>query len=122
MLRELTPRTLDEISSLGERLSAPIVAEAVKALGLNSEAIEATELIVTDAYHGGAEPRMDLTREKSKARLRPLLEQGVVPVVTGFIGATREGKLTTLGAEVGLLGDDSGCRAGCGRSSDLDRR
>jgi bifunctional aspartokinase / homoserine dehydrogenase 1 len=97
LLRELTPRTLDEVSSLGERLSAPIVAEAVKALGLKSEAIEATELIVTDAYHGGAEPRMDLTREKSQARLKPLLAQGVVPVVTGFIGATSEGKLTTLG-------------------------
>jgi aspartokinase/homoserine dehydrogenase 1 len=97
LLRELTPRTLDEVSSLGERLSAPIVAEAVKALGLRSEAIEATELIVTDAYHGGAEPRMDLTRERSQARLRPLLAQGSVPVVTGFIGATADGKLTTLG-------------------------
>jgi aspartokinase/homoserine dehydrogenase 1 len=97
LLRELTPRTLDEVSSLGERLSAPIVAEAVKSLGLRSEAIEATELIVTDAYHGGAEPRMDLTRERSQERLRPLLSQGIVPVVTGFIGATADGKLTTLG-------------------------
>jgi bifunctional aspartokinase / homoserine dehydrogenase 1 len=97
LLRELTPRTLDEVSSLGERLSAPIVAEALRALGLNSESIEATELIVTDAYHGGAEPQMELTRERSQARLRPLLAQGVVPVVTGFIGATTEGKLTTLG-------------------------
>jgi aspartokinase/homoserine dehydrogenase 1 len=97
LLRELTPRTLDEISSLGERLSAPIVAEAVKALGLRSESIEATELIVTDAYHGGAEPRMELTRERAQARLRPLLAQGIVPVVTGFIGATVDGKLTTLG-------------------------
>lgn len=97
LLRELTPRTLDEISSLGERLSAPLVAEAVRALGLRSEAIEATELIVTDSYHGGAEPRMDLTRERSQARLRPLLAQSIVPIVTGFIGATEDGKLTTLG-------------------------
>jgi aspartokinase/homoserine dehydrogenase 1 len=97
LLRELTPRTLDEISSLGERLSAPIVAEAVRALGLRSESIEATELIVTDAYHGGAEPRMELTRERSQARLNPLLAQNVVPIVTGFIGATADGKLTTLG-------------------------
>ena len=77
LLSELTPRTLDEVSSLGERLSAPIVAEAVGALGLRSESIEATELIVTDAYHGGAEPRMDLTREKAQARLRPLLDRGL---------------------------------------------
>jgi aspartokinase/homoserine dehydrogenase 1 len=97
LLRELTPRTLDSISSLGERLSAPIVAGALSELGVRSEAVEATELIVTDSYHGGAEPRMDLTRERSEARLRPLLQKGIVPVVTGFIGATSEGLLTTLG-------------------------
>jgi aspartate kinase len=97
LLRELTPRTLDEISSLGERLSAPVVAEAIKALGFRSEAIDATELIVTDAFHGGAEPQMELTRERAQARLRSLLAQGIVPVVTGFIGATADGELTTLG-------------------------
>jgi len=97
LLRELSPRTLDAISSLGERLSAPLVAAAVKELGLQSEAIEATELIVTDAFHGGAEPQMDCTRKKSQARLLPLLGHGIVPVVTGFLGTTTEGELTTLG-------------------------
>src|ERR1700682_82289 len=97
LLRELTPRTLDEISSLGERLSAPIVAAAVASLGLRCESVDATELIVTDAFHGGAEPHMERTRQKAQARLRPLLAQGIVPVVTGFIGATADGKLTTLG-------------------------
>src|SRR5277367_2583110 len=97
LLRELTARTLDTVSSLGERLSAPMVAGALAELGLRSEAVEATDLIVTDSYHGGADPLMDLTRERSQARLRKLLEQGVVPVVTGFIGATRDGVLTTLG-------------------------
>ena len=97
LLRELSPRTLDQISSLGERLSAPIVAAALVTLGLRSESIDATELIVTDAFHGGAEPHMELTREKAQARLLALLAQGIVPVVTGFIGATSEGKLTTLG-------------------------
>jgi aspartate kinase len=97
LLRELTPRTLDAISSLGERLSAPLAAAAIRELGVASEAVEATELIVTDAFHGGAEPQMELTRTKSQARLRPLLEKEIVPVVTGFIGATAEGQLTTLG-------------------------
>jgi aspartokinase/homoserine dehydrogenase 1 len=97
LLRELTPRTLDAISSLGERLSAPLVSATVAQLGLPSEAIEATELIVTDHFHGGADPQMDHTRTKSQARLTPLLKKGVVPVVTGFIGATKEGQLTTLG-------------------------
>ncbi len=97
LLRELSARTLDAISSLGERLSAPLVAAAVKQLGLPSEAIEATELIVTDEFHGGAEPQMERTREKSQARLLPLLGRGIVPVVTGFLGATTNGELTTLG-------------------------
>lgn len=97
LLRELTPRVLDAISSLGERLSAPLVAAAMHELGVCSEAIEATELVVTDGFHGGAEPQMELTREKSQARLRPLLEKEIVPIVTGFIGATCEGQLTTLG-------------------------
>lgn len=97
LLRELTPRTLDAISSLGERLSAPLVSAAVRELGLASEAIEATELIVTDDFHGGAEPDMVATRGKSQARLGPLLENQIVPVVTGFIGASAEGVLTTLG-------------------------
>jgi aspartate kinase len=97
LLRELSARTLDAISSLGERLSAPLVAAAVAQLGLDSEAIEATELIVTDEFHGGAEPQMDRTRAKSQARLLPLLERGTVPVVTGFLGATTSGDLSTLG-------------------------
>jgi aspartate kinase len=97
LLRELTPRTLDNVSSLGERLSAPMVAGALEEIGVASEAIEATDLIVTDSFHGGADPLMDLTREKSEGLMRPLLAKNVVPVVTGFIGATRGGDLTTLG-------------------------
>ena len=97
LLRELSLRTMDAISSLGERLSAPLVSAAVKELGLRSEALEATELIVTDEYHGGAEPQMEQTRGRSQARILPLLNGGSIPVVTGFLGATPEGELTTLG-------------------------
>lgn len=97
LLRELTLRACDSISSLGERLSAPLIAAALTECGVASEAIEATELIQTDSCHGCADPRMDVTGESCEARLRPLLRQGIVPVVTGFIGATAEGALTTLG-------------------------
>jgi aspartate kinase len=96
-LRELTPRTLDAISGLGERLCAPLVAAALAEIGVASEPIDATELVVTDSYHGGAEPWIDLTRVRCQARVAPLLEAGIVPVVTGFIGASDEGILTTLG-------------------------
>jgi bifunctional aspartokinase / homoserine dehydrogenase 1 len=95
--RELTRRLRDAISGLGERLSVRLVAAALAERGVLCEAIEATELIVTDSCHGAAEPSMELTRERCEARLRPLLLQGVVPVVTGFIGATVKGVLTTLG-------------------------
>ncbi|MGB8523690.1 MAG: aspartate kinase [Candidatus Acidiferrales bacterium] len=97
LLRELTPRSLDSISGLGECLSAPLFAGVLTELGVRAEAIDATELIVTDSHHGGAEPLLDMTRARSESRLRPLLQEGIVPVVTGFIGATAEGVLTTLG-------------------------
>jgi aspartokinase/homoserine dehydrogenase 1 len=97
LLRELTLRARDAISSLGERLSVPLVAAALKQQGVNSEAIEATELLITDSSHGVADPRLDLTQERCEARLFPLLRRGIVPVVTGFIGSTSEGVLTTLG-------------------------
>jgi aspartate kinase len=95
--RELTPKIRDAVSSLGERLSAPLVAEALIEHGIPSEAIEATEVLLTDNCFGGAEPLMDLTRDRCEARIRPLLEKGVIPVITGFIGATVGGELATLG-------------------------
>ena len=97
LLSELTPRTRDAIASLGERLSAPLLAAVLGEIGVPSQPMEATKLIVTDSYYGAAEPWMDLTREACHARLYPLLQQGMVPVVTGFIGASEEGVLTTLG-------------------------
>ena len=97
LLRELSLKDRDLISSLGERLCAPLVAAALRAYGVKSEAIEATEIIVTDSCHGSANPCMGATRERCEGRIDGLLERGIVPVVTGFIGATPEGVLTTLG-------------------------
>ena len=97
LIRELTARANDSISSLGERLSAPLVAAALSERGIMSEAVEATELVVTDSYHGRAEPKMEATIERCKTRLHPLLKNGCVPVVTGFIGVSEKGVRTTLG-------------------------
>jgi bifunctional aspartokinase / homoserine dehydrogenase 1 len=97
LLRELTPRALDVISGIGERLSAPLVAGAVNAVGISAAAISATEIIVTDPHHGRAEPLMAPTRDRAEKCLRPLLHRNIVPIVTGFIAATPEGVQTTLG-------------------------
>ncbi|MBI5302463.1 MAG: aspartate kinase [Chloroflexi bacterium] len=97
ILGELTPRALDAIASLGERLILPILAQALRESGARAEPIEATELVVTDDNFTCAEPLIDATREKSRARLLPLLAAGVIPVATGFLGATRDGIVTTLG-------------------------
>ncbi|MFO7170294.1 MAG: aspartate kinase [Chloroflexota bacterium] len=97
VLGEVSARAMDAISGLGERMSAPLVAAALRARGIEAEAIDATELIVTTAEFGRAVPLYPQTRERIRARLLPLLERGVVPVVTGFIGATESGAATTLG-------------------------
>ncbi|MCX7682005.1 MAG: aspartate kinase [Anaerolineae bacterium] len=97
ILGELTPRALDAISSLGERINARIFAAVLRRRGLRSEAVDATQLIITDDNFQNAAPLMEITRAKVSERLRPLLDDGVIPVVTGFIGATEQGVITTLG-------------------------
>lgn len=97
VLGEVTPRAMDTIVSIGERINARVLAALLRQKGIQSQAVDATELIVTDDTFQNAVPMMDETRARAAARLNPLMTRGVVPVVTGFIGATREGKTTTLG-------------------------
>lgn len=96
-LGELTPRALDTISGMGEQMSVGILAAYLRQLGHPAAAVDATELIVTDDNFQSAHPLFDLTSAKTEARLRPLLEQGVIPIVTGFVAATEKGVTTTLG-------------------------
>ena len=97
MIHELSPRTLDAISGLGEMLCAPLLAGAIAAQGNPSCSIEANTLIVTNEHFGQAEPLMEKTRIKAREILLPLLNAGNIPVITGFIGANEEGVTTTLG-------------------------
>ena len=97
IMGEITPRGLDVIVSLGERMNAKIFSAILRKNGVLSEAIEATKLIVTNNNFQNASPIMDQSEKNTKKILFPLLEKGIVPVVTGFIGATTDGKLTTLG-------------------------
>jgi bifunctional aspartokinase / homoserine dehydrogenase 1 len=97
MVHELTPRLLDAISGTGEMLTAPLLSAAIAARGRASQPVDATDLIVTTDQFGGAEPLMEETRSKTQARLQPVIANGEVPVVTGFIAATTDGVVTTLG-------------------------
>jgi len=97
MLNEMPPRSVDEAVAIGERLSALLIAEYLNARGTPAEAVNAADIVVTDAIFGNASPLMEPTRQKARARLLPMLERGVLPVVTGFNGATADGRPTTLG-------------------------
>lgn len=95
--RRLSPQLCDAIYSTGERIAARLLAAILCDRGALSVAVDASTLIVTDASHGAAEPDMRATRVRARLHLLPLVAAGVVPVVTGFIGATEEGVTTTLG-------------------------
>ena len=97
VLGEVTPRGMDTITSLGERMNAPLVAAALRGQGLEARAVDAAQLIVTDDSYQNANPLEDATRDKVNEVLRPLFEQGEIPVVTGFVAATQDGIRTTLG-------------------------
>ena len=97
VLGELTPRALDVIGGLGERMSVLQVTAILNQAGLPAQGIAATELIVTDRRFGAAVPLVEPTAEKTRAGLRPLLEAGKIAVVTGYIAATEDGIQTTLG-------------------------
>jgi aspartate kinase len=96
-LEELTPRSLDAISSVGERLSFELVAASLQAQGLSARPVDARTVIVTDETFGRAMPLAAETAARVQESLRPLLEAGIVPVLPGFIGSTVKGVTTTLG-------------------------
>jgi aspartate kinase len=97
MLGERPPRSADEAIAMGERLSALMTAEYLNSTGVPAQAINGVDVIVTDAVFGNATPIMAETRKKADAILKPLLAGGVLPIVTGFNGATVDGRPTTLG-------------------------
>jgi aspartate kinase len=97
LLGEAPPRSRDEAVAIGERLSTLLLAAWLNSQGTPAEVVNAAQAIVTDAVFGNATPLMEPTREKARALLLPMLEAGVLPVVTGFNGATADGRPTTLG-------------------------
>lgn len=97
ILGELSPRALDAVSSLGERLAVRILSAAVESAGTPSTFVESSQLILTDDVFQNALPDMERTAARCKKVIYPLLNEGIVPIVTGFMGATENGVITTLG-------------------------
>ncbi|MEZ5395448.1 MAG: aspartate kinase [Bryobacterales bacterium] len=97
LLGERPPRSEDEAVATGERLATLLLAETLQTIGQPAEDVNAWDVIVTDAEFGNASPLMLETAEKAKAKLLPMLAANVIPVVTGFNGATVNGVPTTLG-------------------------
>ena len=87
----------DEIASYGERLSASLFAAALTGAGMAGRYVDSRHCLTTDATHGRANPLLPVTIERTRAALTPLLEDGLVPVLGGYIAATADGITTTLG-------------------------
>ncbi len=96
-LGELTRRGIDAVASLGERLSNRILAALLRQHGTPAQAIDATTCVRTDSEFGAATPDMTVTKTLVAATIQPLLRQGIVPIVTGYIASDAHGVTTTLG-------------------------
>ena len=87
----------DAIVSYGEQLSSRLLAEVLKAKGVNARQVDSRRLIVTDDEFGAAQPIINETNEIVRLELRPLIEADEVPIMGGFIAGNRAGETTTLG-------------------------
>ena len=97
VLGEASPRALDAVASLGERMSLRLLAAIVNDAGIKAQAVESSEFVITNAHYQNAHPDLKITTEKTRDILNPLMDEGIIPITTGFIGATPEGVITTLG-------------------------
>jgi aspartate kinase len=94
---EVTPRTTDHVAAYGELLSSRIVSEAFQVRGIPAALVDSRQCIVTDGTHMRALPFFDESNERLSQQVKPLIEANRVPVMGGFIGATRTGVTTTIG-------------------------
>ncbi len=96
-IRELTPRISDLIASYGERISSRIVAAAFRECGIDAAYADAREFIITDSEFQKAAPQDEIIDKRAPEKLLPLVREGKVPVMGGFIASNEAGLTTTLG-------------------------
>jgi len=97
VLGHATPRSFDAIAAFGEQLSSSLVAAFFKQRGIAAEHVDARDIFVTDDNFMSAEPQTEAIAEAARDIVQPLLQEGKVPVMGGFIGRTPAGITTTLG-------------------------
>jgi aspartate kinase len=97
VLGDLTPRSQDAIASIGERVSSVLAAASFRAVGIDAVHIDARDIVLTDEVFGNAAPQTERIAERAREHLLPLIRQGRVPLMGGYIGATARGITTTLG-------------------------
>jgi aspartate kinase len=97
VLGHATTRSLDAIAAKGELLSSELVVAAFCARGIPAVLVDPAQVMITTDLFGKAEPRTDRIAERAGQVIRPLLAQGKVPVLGGYVGATEHGIITTLG-------------------------
>jgi bifunctional aspartokinase / homoserine dehydrogenase 1 len=91
------PELFDRLASFGERFSARLFAAALERCGVAAVPVSSSEFVLTCDTFRDAKPHLEQTKRRGRELLIPLLEDAIVPVVTGFIGATPDGRITTLG-------------------------
>ena len=89
--------TQDAVLAFGEMLSSELTAELLIQRGVNAQHVDARRCIVTDDEYTCALPLMPETLSKARDVLTPVIENGLIPVLGGFIASTQEGTTTTLG-------------------------
>jgi aspartate kinase len=92
-----TAELADRLASFGERFSARLFAAALEKSGVAAVPVSSSDFVLTCDTFRDAKPHLEETKERGRGVLLPLLDAGLVPVVTGFIGATPDGRITTLG-------------------------
>jgi aspartate kinase len=97
VLGHATPRSFDAIAAFGEQLSSHLVAAFFKLRGIPAEHLDARDIFATDDNFMAAEPQTDTIAEAARDLVQPLIREGKVPVMGGFIGRTARGITTTLG-------------------------
>jgi aspartate kinase len=96
-LGEVTPRGLDTISSIGEKINARQFSTLLSHFGLPAVPIDADEVIITDDNFQNARPLNEPTKARVDEIILPMIQKEKIPVVTGFISGTENGITTTLG-------------------------